>query len=122
MPYGICNLSIVPLRLDPSDTSELTSQVLYGEHFKILEQRKSWSKIRLSFDEYECWIDNNHYIDISMDECKAIEHSISKRSCNFVEYVLVTNNLFLTIPLGASVHASEFLQHHFEGSYLVDQQ
>ncbi|HZW64035.1 MAG TPA: C40 family peptidase [Flavobacteriaceae bacterium] len=122
MPYGICNLSIVPLRLDPSDTSELTSQVLYGEHFKILEQRKSWSKIRLSFDEYEGWIDNKQYIEISMDEFTAIEHSKSKLSCNLVEYVQDTNKLLLTIPLGASVHAAEFLNHHFEGSYLVEQQ
>ena len=65
MQYGICNLSIVPLRLKPTDTSELVSQVLYGEFFKILEQRKSWSRIRLAFDKYEGWIDNKQYLEIS---------------------------------------------------------
>ena len=43
----------------------LVSQVLYGEHFKVLEQRKSWSKIRLAFDKYEGWIDNKQYIEIT---------------------------------------------------------
>ena len=47
MLYGICNLSIVPLRIEASDTSEMVSQVLFGEHFKVLEKRKKWSKIRL---------------------------------------------------------------------------
>ena len=53
MQYGLCNHSIVGLRREPSDRSELTSQLLYGELFKVLEHRKKWSKIRLSFDKYE---------------------------------------------------------------------
>ena len=36
MNYGICNLSIVPLRLEASDTSEMVSQVIYGDVFKVL--------------------------------------------------------------------------------------
>jgi uncharacterized protein YgiM (DUF1202 family) len=58
MQYGICHLSIIPLRLEPSDPSELVSQVLYGEHFKVLEVRKNWVRIRLAFDKYEGWIDH----------------------------------------------------------------
>jgi len=45
--YGICNLSIVPLRLEASDESEMVSQVFFGELFKVLEKRKNWSKIRI---------------------------------------------------------------------------
>ncbi|GAL61961.1 dipeptidyl peptidase VI [Algibacter lectus] len=63
MQYGICNLSIVPLRLEPSDASELISQVIYGDVFKVLEQRKNWSKIRIAFDTYEGWIDNNNMLN-----------------------------------------------------------
>ena len=55
MLYGICLLSIVPMRSKPTDTSELVSQVIYGESFKIIEQRSKWSLIRLSFDNYEGW-------------------------------------------------------------------
>ena len=61
MQYGISHLSIVPLRLEAADTSELVSQVLYGDCFKVLELRKKWSKIRLAFDNYEGWIDNKQY-------------------------------------------------------------
>ena len=45
MQYGICNLSLVPLRDDPADTSELVSQVIYGDFFKVLE-KKTNSKVK----------------------------------------------------------------------------
>ena len=38
--FGICNLANIPLRIEPSDRSELVSQVLFGEHFIILEQNR----------------------------------------------------------------------------------
>ena len=61
MQYGLCYLSVVALRLEASDTSELVSQVLYGDFFKVLEQRKCWSRIRLAYDKYEGWVDNKQF-------------------------------------------------------------
>ena len=65
MQYGICNLSIVPVRLEPSDSSEMVTQLLYGDHFKVLEKRSKWSRIRIAFDAYEGWIDNKHFLEFS---------------------------------------------------------
>ena len=62
MSHGICNLSIVPLRREPSDKSEMVSQVLFGEHFKIIEKSKQWRKIRLAFDHYEGYIDEKQLV------------------------------------------------------------
>ena len=45
MKYGISTLSIIPVRQLPSDTAEMTTQLLFGEHFKILEVRKKGSKV-----------------------------------------------------------------------------
>ena len=55
--FGICNLSIIPLRIEPNDRSEIVSQVLFGEHFEILEQTKNWSKIKFQYENYEGWVD-----------------------------------------------------------------
>ncbi|MEO0060105.1 MAG: hypothetical protein RLZZ312_1752, partial [Bacteroidota bacterium] len=30
--FGICMLSVIPVRLEPVDLSEMVSQVLFGEH------------------------------------------------------------------------------------------
>jgi hypothetical protein len=40
MRYGICHLSIIPVRIEPSETSEMSSQLLFGEHFKVLEKKE----------------------------------------------------------------------------------
>ena len=61
MQYGICPLSIVPLRAEPKNTSEQTSQLLYGEFFTILNLQKSWSKIQNEVDGYVGWLNNKHF-------------------------------------------------------------
>jgi hypothetical protein len=66
--YGVCNLSIVPLRSQESDRSEMTSQLLFGDHFEVLEKQKNWSKIKLAFDDYEGFIDNKQYVEITKEE------------------------------------------------------
>ena len=48
----------------PSKSSEGTSQILYGEKFKILSKKKDWIKIKTSFDNYVGYIKNEKYIKI----------------------------------------------------------
>ena len=35
--YGICNLSIIPVRISNSEKSEMINQLLYGDIIEILE-------------------------------------------------------------------------------------
>ena len=44
-----------------SKFSEVTSQILYGEKFKILSKTKNWIKIKSSFDNYTGYIQNKNY-------------------------------------------------------------
>ena len=41
-----------------SRCSEVISQILYGEKFKILSKNKNWIKIKTSFDNYVGYIKN----------------------------------------------------------------
>ena len=52
-----CGLSIVPIRKDPSDRSEIVSQLLFGEFFEIKETLEKWVRIVSLHDQYEGWID-----------------------------------------------------------------
>ncbi|OMP30818.1 C40 family peptidase [Mangrovimonas sp. DI 80] len=116
MQYGICNLSIVPLRLEPSDKSELVSQVLYGDFFKVLEQRKHWSKIRLHFDNYEGWIDNKQYLEIDQENYNTLKGELPKLSSDLVEFVQDVNDNLITIPLGSSLNGLSVLEHQHDGN------
>ena len=115
MQYGICNLSIVPLRAEPSDTSELVSQVLYGEHFKVLEQRKKWSRIRIAFDKYEGWIDNKQYLEITEDIYKEKDKESLVLSSDLVEFVSAETTL-MPIPIGAVLNSLPLLSHQHDGN------
>ena len=120
MQYGICNLSLVPLRFEASDKSELVSQILYGEHFKVLEQRKYWSKVRLAFDGYEGWIDNKQYLEITEANYNDINNSNPIYSSDLVEFIEDENNQLHPILIGSSVNSLEFLNHTHDGNTISD--
>ena len=48
---------------NPSKRSEVTSQIIYGEKFKILAKNKNWIKIKTLFDNYEGFIKNSKYVE-----------------------------------------------------------
>ncbi len=118
MQHGICPLSILPVRLFAEDASEMLTQLLYGDHFKILEQRKKWSKIRIAFDDPEEWIGNQRFSTISGEDFKEIEAGKKiKFSTDLVSFVSIDNSVLLPIVLGCSVLNTELLSHQFEGNY-----
>ncbi len=118
MQYGICSLSIVPLRQEPTDKSELVSQLLYGDYFKVLEQRKSWSRIRLNFDKYEGWIDNKQYIEISHDDYDGLKNEPLKLSSDLVEFIQNENDQLFTIPIGSSLNGLKLMNHKHDGNFV----
>lgn len=106
--FGICNLAIVPLREEASDRSEMTSQVLFGEHFKILEQTEKWSRIEIAFDGYNGWIDNKQFRIITEAQYNSLESCPIVLNADLIEYITTPNNLLQPIPLGASISFLDF--------------
>lgn len=111
MEYGICNLSIVPLRSAPSNQVELISQVLFGEHFKVLEKRKDWSKIRLAFDTYEGWIDNKQFELISKEVYDDLQNKPVFLVGNIVDFIANNRQALSTLTIGA--HLPYFSKNKF---------
>ncbi|MBL4669111.1 MAG: C40 family peptidase [Flavobacteriales bacterium] len=105
MKYGICHLSVVPCRLEPSDSSEMVTQLLFGEVIKIYEEKRAgWRKIKTAFDDYDCWIDNKQYIEINETEFERLNTSpitVCSEMANIIENK-VTNAL-TPILLGSSL-------------------
>ncbi len=63
--FGVADLSIVPVRKEQSERSEMVSQVLFGELFEIIETAEKWVFIRLLHDGYEGWIDKKMYLPVT---------------------------------------------------------
>lgn len=100
--YALCNLAIVPLRLEPSDRSELVTQVLFGETFTILEKKEKWSRISLAADLYEGWIDNKQFTEITADQFNKIQESARFYCADLVDY-LTGKNTLIPVSLGSDL-------------------
>ncbi len=119
MQYGICHLSIIPVRLSPDGKSEMATQLVYGDHFRILEKRKEWSKIRIAFDACEGWMDNNQLMHISETDFKKIEGSAHhKFVSDLVSFAEMENKALIPILLGSSVQHVELLSHYYHGGFI----
>ena len=99
--FGICNLSVVPCRKEPSDRSEMVTQLLFGEHFEILEEKKSWTLIRINYDGYECWIDHKQFLPIK--EIKGIKNSNTALTTDLLQIATKENEEIIPIVLGSSL-------------------
>lgn len=88
--YGISNLSSIPVRTEPTEKSEMCTQILLGEHYQILEEEEKWSKIKLHFDGYEGWIDKKMVTPLEEKEYSYLcntEQPVSKDIFNIVQQV-----------------------------------
>lgn len=99
--YGICNLSIIPVRKTPSSISEMTNQLLFGEHFTILEKEKEWSKIKNNFDGFEGFVNNKQYTEITSNYYHELNTKTNKYSSEIVDFVTNSRNELITITIGS---------------------
>ncbi len=72
--HGVCILSIIPCRKEPSSKSELVTQLLFGELITVKDRKDDWSLIQHHNDGYECWINAQQYHHISESQ----HHDISE--------------------------------------------
>ncbi|MEO7976749.1 C40 family peptidase [Flavobacterium sp.] len=101
--FGICNLAIVPVRAEPSDRSEIVTQLLFGEHIEILERQNQWARIKIQFDDYEGWVDSKQYQVISEANYNQLSNEAIILNADLIDYITSSDNLLLPIPLGASL-------------------
>ena len=104
MEYGICNISSIPIRKDPAESSEMRTEILFGEHFKIIELIERWAKIKLAFDSYEGWIDRKIIQALTESEFESINNSssfVTNQQINKVQNL--KNNIDFLIGGGSSL-------------------
>ncbi len=119
MPYGICHLSVIPVRAQADNSSEMLTQLLYGEHFKITESRKYWSKIKIADDGTEGWITNQQFQSLDKNQFETIEKNKSPEyASDLVGYASGKDKALIPVLLGSCVSNAALMSQLFEGSYL----
>ena len=121
MEFGICNLSIVPVRSEHTDKSEMLTQILFGELVVLSEKIKNWIKIRLVYDNYEGWIDEKQFLPISEDTFSSINNINPNITLDLVQILTNTSlNKMIPVVLGSSLPGLEnqsFLIENYNYTY-----
>jgi hypothetical protein len=100
MPFGICPLSVVPVRGFASHHSELHSQLLFGEMFEIQDSKgKQWLRIRTVTDGVEGWIEQTQCQLLSEAEFLQYREQYAY-SLELVHAVMASDH-FLPVTIGA---------------------
>jgi cell wall-associated NlpC family hydrolase len=101
--FAICNLSLVPVRKEASDKSEMISQLLFGESVEVEESKGNWRKVRMIHDDYKGWVDKKQIIEIADDEFNNIQKSDTVLSNDLVQLVIWGKNQICPIVYGSTL-------------------
>ena len=113
MIYGICNLSIIPVRILNCDKSEMINQLIYGDLFEVLEEKEKWIKIKSMYDDYTGWIDNKQYFKVEDTDKLILNKPIY--SLDLVEFIENNEKELFTIPIGSDISNTSLMNHSFDG-------
>ncbi len=102
MSFGICLISIIPVRSEPSDKAELCTQLLFGELYTILESttEKKWIRIKIKDDDYEGWISSNQSYALSEEQFNQL-HKLNKYYVSSILGLVRTNDNIFPILCGS---------------------
>lgn len=89
--YGVCRLSVVPVRKESSDLTEQVTQLLFGDHYEVIKpsKDKKWLQIRIVFDQCEGWIDSSQHHTITkeyFDQINLVDFKITTEVSSWILY------------------------------------
>jgi cell wall-associated NlpC family hydrolase len=102
---------MVPVRKEPSDKSEITSQLLFGESVEIIDKQESWRHVKMLHDNYTGWIDKKQVSEIDEDEMLKIRSATTMVSSDLVQLAIWNKNQICPVVIGSTLPS--FHDHKF---------
>ncbi len=120
--------SIVPVRAEAADESEIMTQLLFGDTFEILNTQNQWNYIRASYDDYEGWIDEKVILPLPDEVFEKINRSGKYFTAGILNEVEMEKSGKFLLPMGSILpffnpETGEFLMGDekgvFKGEYIT---
>jgi len=104
MPFLVCVVPVSPIRAEASHRSEQVSQLLFGEWCEEQERVKDFVKVRVLYDGYEGWCQENQLQETTE------EAELSKSTLLAGDWVnrIVVNEKVMHIPFGSVIPGNDF--------------
>lgn len=101
MEFGICHLNCIAVRRDPSDESEMVTQLLFGETFQVLLSETNWIKVHLDHDYYEGWVLTNQVSELGEEDYRRLNKNEQVVSDEMVTFISDKDDQPQILTLGA---------------------
>ena len=107
--------SIVPVRTEPREGAEQSTQMLFGELAEVLEEQPRWKRIRLESDGQEGWVDAKMICPMESEEYTSYKASLKEAAMVTMPMTYaVSENNGQTIPLTAGTRLTHYTNGRFE--------
>ena len=114
LTYSVCNVSVLPLKKEPSHRSEQVSQLLFGEKAEVLEiNERDWALIRTDWDQYEGWCRASQLQLVPKREYLRQPKYLAAGTMD--RYQFEDGDIW--VPRGAQVYKSSLLMHGMKGKF-----
>ena len=113
--FGVCELSVIPVRKSPVSKSEMVTQLLYGEIFTIINFEEKWSEICNTHDNYTGWVNNTQIRFIERSTYNSLKKNEVIYSLDINGSVTNKKGVKFSIPLGSVVSSCLLLNTIFHG-------
>lgn len=100
MEHGICALSVVPVRAEPTDKAEIITQLIFGECYSILLTQGQWIQVRTIADQYVGWMDVKQHTPVTNEYLAAWQAQDHPRTLDVVQIVSCPNTR-IAVQLGS---------------------
>ncbi len=102
--YAICLQSLVPVRKQPSDQSEMTNQLIFGDLLTILNAKGSWLLTSTLHDEYEGWVDIKQITIIEHNEFEKLTNEQPVYLSSICGKAIANNEKTTSIVMGSRLY------------------
>ena len=103
------------MRKENNHRSEMVSQLLYGDCFKVIGKKKEWYHITTLLDDYTGWIDKKQGQLLSKKEAVNIGLQSAAYSTRLIDYIETQDNHLTSLVIGSNVSGVSFLNNTYSG-------
>ena len=118
MKYGIVTVSIAAIRAEASQVAEMTSQLLFGERFTVINETGNWLYISCFHDAFEGWLFSNQASPLTKDEFTALNKEPQTFSFDLVSSA-ISNQEHIPIILGSSLPSFDGLSFRIQNKKVI---
>lgn len=116
MSYAICPISIAPVRTGSSNSSEMVSQLLFGELAEVLEAKgRQWVKVRCAYDNFVGWVAGNQLKAITPSEFERFQHHYAHSLELY--HPLMAEDHYIPVVMGAQFPGFDGMRFRLDDTY-----